>query len=192
MFESLSDRLQAVFQRLGTRTRITEEDVSQAMREVRIALIEADVNLGVVKTFIARLREQAGALVGENAQRGLNPAQQIISLVNDALIDLLGRERVPLTIASPPPTIIMLVGLQGSGKTTHAAKLALHLQQQNISSLMIAAGIYRPAAVTQLVTLGQQVGVPVYEEGTRVSPIQIVRNGIAAARARGSQVVLID
>ena len=100
MFESLSDRLQAVFQRLGTRTRINEEDVTQAMREVRIALIEADVNLGVVKSFVARVREQAVALVGEQAQRGLNPAQQIISLVNDALIDLLGRERVPLTIAT--------------------------------------------------------------------------------------------
>src|SRR5947209_15495379 len=147
MFESLSDRLQAVFQRLGTRTRITEDDVSQAMREVRIALIEADVNLGVVKAFTARVREQAVALVGENAQRGLNPAQQIISLVNDALIDLLGRERVPLEIASPPPTIIMLVGLQGSGKTTHAAKLALHLKQQGYAPMLVAADIYRPAAV---------------------------------------------
>ncbi|HEY8292399.1 MAG TPA: signal recognition particle receptor subunit alpha, partial [Thermomicrobiales bacterium] len=125
MFESLSDRLQAVFQRLGSRTRITEEDVTQAMREVRIALIEADVNLGVVKSFVARVREQAIALVGADAQRGLNPAQQIIVLVNDALIELLGRERVPLTIAAAPSTIIMLVGLQGSGKTTHAAKLAL-------------------------------------------------------------------
>lgn len=192
MFESLSDRLQAVFQRLGTRTRITEEDVSQAMREVRIALIEADVNLGVVRTFVARVREQAIALVGAQAQRGLNPAQQIIALVNDALIDLLGRERVPLTMASPGPTIVMLVGLQGSGKTTHAAKLALHLQKQNTSSLMIAADVYRPAAVTQLVTLGQQVGVPVHEEGTRVPPVQIVRNGIADARARGANVVLID
>src|SRR5207248_7465205 len=115
MFESLSDRLQAVFQRLGTRTRINEEDVSQAMREVRIALIEADVNLGVVRKFRDRVQEQAMALVGQSAQRGLNPAQQIISLVNDALIDLLGRERVPLAVASPPPTIVMLVGLQGAG-----------------------------------------------------------------------------
>ncbi len=192
MFESLSDRLQAVFQRLGSRTRINEDDVSQAMREVRIALIEADVNLGVVKAFVARVREQALALIGGEAQRGLNPAQQIISLVNDALIELLGRERVPLAVATAPPTIIMLVGLQGSGKTTHAAKLALHLQQQNISSLLIAADIYRPAAVTQLVTLGAQVGVPVHEEGTRVPPLQIVRNGLAAAKARGTQVVIID
>ncbi|MHB8647614.1 MAG: signal recognition particle protein, partial [Thermomicrobiales bacterium] len=192
MFESLSDRLQAVFQRLGARTRINEEDVTQAMREVRIALIEADVNLGVVKAFVARVREQAIALVGAEAQRGLNPAQQIISLVNDALIDLLGRERVPLAIATAPPTIIMLVGLQGSGKTTHAAKLALHLQQQGTSSLLVAADIYRPAAVTQLVTLGQQVGVPVHEEGTSVPPVQIVRNALADAKARGAQVVIID
>ena len=192
MFESLSDRLQGVFQRLGTRTRINEDDVAQAMREVRIALIEADVNLGVVKAFVNRVREQALALVGAEAQRGLNPAQQIIALVNDALIDLLGRERVPLTLATTPPTIIMLVGLQGSGKTTHAAKLALHLQQQGISSMLIAADIYRPAAVTQLVTLGQQVGVPVHEEGTSVPPLQIVRDGLAAARARGINVVIVD
>jgi signal recognition particle subunit SRP54 len=192
MFESLSERLQGVFQRLGTRTRITEEDVTQAMREVRMALLEADVNLGVVKAFVARLREQAVALVGGEAQRGLNPAQAIISLVNDALIDLLGRERVPLTMAATPPTIIMLVGLQGSGKTTHAAKLALHLQKQSISSMLVAADIYRPAAVTQLVTLGQQVGVPVHEEGTRIPPLQIVRNALADARARGSEVVIID
>ncbi|HEY8293248.1 MAG TPA: signal recognition particle protein [Thermomicrobiales bacterium] len=192
MFESLSDRLQAVFQRLGSRTRITEEDVTQAMREVRIALIEADVNLGVVKSFVARVREQAVALVGADAQRGLNPAQQIIALVNDALIELLGRERVPLTIATAPPTIIMLVGLQGSGKTTHAAKLALHLQKQGTSALLVAADIYRPAAVTQLVTLGQQVGVPVHEEGTSVPPVQIVGNALADARARGAQVVIID
>ncbi|MCA1667311.1 MAG: signal recognition particle protein Srp54, partial [Thermomicrobia bacterium] len=192
MFESLSDRLQAVFQRLGSRTRITEEDVTQAMREVRIALIEADVNLGVVKSFVARVREQAVALVGADAQRGLNPAQQIISLVNDALIDLLGRERVPLAVAAPPPTIIMLVGLQGAGKTTHAAKLALHLQKQGTSAMLVAADIYRPAAVAQLVTLGQQVGVPVHEEGTRVQPVQIVRNALADAREKRTQVVIID
>ncbi len=192
MFESLSDRLQAVFQRLGSRTRITEEDVTQAMREVRIALIEADVNLGVVKSFVARVREQAVALVGADAQRGLNPAQQIIALVNDALIDLLGRERVPLTIATTPPTIIMLVGLQGSGKTTHAAKLALSLQKEGTSSLLVAADIYRPAAVTQLVTLGRQVGVHVHEEGTTVPPVQIVRNALADARTKGTKVVIID
>ena len=192
MFESLSDRLQGVFQRLGTRRHITEEDVSQAMREVRIALIEADVNLGVVRHFVARVREQAMALVGGQAQRGLNPAQQIIALVNDALIDLLGRERVPLATATPPPTTLMLVGLQGAGKTTHAAKLALHLKNQGLAPLLVAADIYRPAAVTQLVTLAQQVGVPVHEEGTRVRPVEIVRNAIASARARGSNVVIID
>lgn len=192
MFESLTDRLQAVFQRLGTRTRINEEDVSQSMREVRIALIEADVNLGVVRSFVARVREQALALVGEQAQRGLNPVQQIISLVNDALIDLLGRERVPLTIASPPPTTIMLVGLQGAGKTTHAAKLALHLKNQGSAPMLVAADIYRPAAVTQVMTLGAQVDVPVYEEGTRVRPVEIVRHALADARARGVNVILID
>ncbi len=192
MFESLSDRLQGVFQRLGTRRNITEDDVAQAMREVRIALIEADVNLGVVRNFVARVREQALALVGEQAQRGLNPAQQIISLVNDALIDLLGRERVPLATASPPPTTIMLVGLQGAGKTTHAAKLALHLKNQGLAPMLVAADIYRPAAVTQLVTLGAQVGVPVHDEGTRVQPVEIVRNALGSARGRGINVVIID
>ena len=137
MFESLSDRLQAVFQRLGTRTRITEEDVTEAMREVRVALLEADVNFSVVK--VRRRVQERPSLVGAEAQRSLNPAQAIISLVNDALIDLLGRERVPLAIASPPPTIIMLVGLQGSGKTTHAAKLARTSARSGQNPVMVVA-----------------------------------------------------
>ncbi len=192
MFESLSERLQAVFSKLGTRNRVTEDDVAEAMRQVRLALIEADVNLGVVKAFVARVREQAMALIGqESEQRGLNPAQQVISLVNEALIDLLGRERVPLTIASTPPTTIMLVGLQGSGKTTHAAKLALHLKEQGMAPMLVAADIYRPAAIQQVVTLGAQVGVPVHEDG-QIPPVQIVRNALTDARARGIDVLIID
>jgi len=192
MFESLSERLQAVFSKLGTRSRVSEDDVSEAMRQVRLALIEADVNLGVVKAFVARVREQAMALIGqESEQRGLNPAQQVISLVNEALIDLLGRERVPLTIASTPPTTILLVGLQGSGKTTHAAKLALHLKEQGMSPMLVAADIYRPAAIQQVVTLGAQVGVPVHEDG-QIPPVQIVRNALVDARARGIDVLIID
>lgn len=192
MFESLSERLQTVFSKLGTRNRISEEDVSEAMRQVRLALIEADVNLGVVKAFVARVREQAMALVGaETEQRGLNPAQQVISLVNEALIDLLGRERVPINFASTPPTTILLAGLQGAGKTTYAAKLALHLKEQGMAPMLVAADIYRPAAIQQLITLGAQVGVPVHENG-QVPPLEIVRNALIDARARGCDVVIID
>lgn len=191
MFESLSERLQGVFQRFGNRNRIIEEDVTAIAREVRQALMEADVNLSVVKSFTARIREQATALVGQPPQRGLSPAQQVLSLVNEALIDLLGREQAPLQFASAPPTVIMLIGLNGAGKTTHAAKLALHLKREGMAPLLVAADIYRPAAITQLVTLGAQVGVPVYQEG-QIPPPQIAQHAIADARARGANVVIID
>ena len=189
MFESLSDRLQAVFTRLGSRGRLSEEDVDEALKEVRRALLEADVNFKVVKEFVARIRERA---VGEQITKSLTPAQMVVKIVNEELIHLLGDEPVPLKEEQPGPTIIMLVGLQGAGKTTTAAKLALALRKKHKNPLMVAADVYRPAAITQLETLGKQLQIPVYSEGTQAQPPAIARNAVEHARQNRNQVVIID
>jgi len=189
MFESLSDRLQGVFQRLGNRGRLTEKDIDEAMREVRRALIEADVNLSVVKEFIAAVKERA---VGADVLKSLTPGQQVIKIVNEELVTLLGTEQSPLARSSQPPTIIMLVGLQGAGKTTHAAKLAVHLRKSGQTPLLIAADVYRPAAVAQLQALGKQINLPVYDEGTEAAPLEIVERGLRVARDKGNGTVIID
>ncbi|MDP8907819.1 MAG: signal recognition particle protein, partial [Chloroflexota bacterium] len=189
MFESLSDRLQGLFQRLGNRGRLTEKDIDEAMREVRRALIEADVNLTVVKEFVAAVKERS---LGAEVLRSLSPGQQVIKIVHEELIRLLGEEQVPLARANQPPTVIMLVGLQGSGKTTHAAKLGLQLRKQGQQPLLVAADIYRPAAVTQLQTLGKQLNLPVYDEGTSAQPPQIVERALGAARDKGNGTVIVD
>jgi signal recognition particle subunit SRP54 len=189
MFESLSDRLQAVFQKLGGKGRLSEEDVREAMKQVRLALLEADVNLQVVRDFVAKVTERA---VGEEVSRSLTPSQQVIKIVRDELIALLGDAEVPLSEAKLPPTVIMLVGLQGAGKTTHAAKLALHLRKKGKRPLMIAADVYRPAAITQLESLGKQINIPVYSEGSAAKPTDIVRNGLQHARQEHCNVVIID
>ncbi len=189
MFETLSDRLNDVFQRIGKKGRLTEADVDEAMREVRRALLEADVNFKVVRDFVSAVRERA---VGEEVLKALTPAQQVISIVNEELIKVLGSERVPLQTASPPPTIIMMVGLNGAGKTTHAAKLASHLKKEGRKPLMVAADIYRPAAIDQLQTLGRQISVPVHAEGTAESPIKIAQNAIKVAKDEGYNPVIID
>jgi signal recognition particle subunit SRP54 len=189
MFESLSDRLQGLFQRLGNRGRLTEKDIDEAMREVRRALIEADVNLTVVKEFVAAVKERS---LGAEVLRSLSPGQQVIKIVHEELIHLLGEEQVPLARATQPPTVIMLVGLQGSGKTTHAAKLGLQLRKQGQQPLLVAADIYRPAAVTQLQTLGKQLNLPVYDEGTSAQPPQIVERALRVARDKGNATVIID
>ncbi len=189
MFESLSDRLQSVFSRLGSKGRLNDEDVDEALKEVRRALLEADVNFKVVKDFVARIRERA---VGEEITKSLTPAQMVVKIVNDELIHLLGDEAVPLAEARPGPTVIMLVGLQGAGKTTTAAKLALLLRKQHKNPLLVAADVYRPAAITQLETLGKQLQIAVYSEGTEAKPPEIARNAIAFARENNHQVVLID
>jgi signal recognition particle subunit SRP54 len=157
MFESLSDRLQAVFQKLGGKGKLTEDDVREAMKQVRIALLEADVNLKVVRDFVARVTEKA---IGEEVAKSLTPVQQVIKIVHQELIDLLGQANVPLAEARPGPTVIMLIGLQGSGKTTTAAKLALWLRKKGKRPLLVAADIYRPAAITQLESLGASAGYP--------------------------------
>lgn len=189
MFESLSDRLQNVFAKLGSRGRLSEADVDEALKEVRRALLEADVNFKVVKDFVARVREQA---IGQDVTKSLTPAQMVIKIVNDELIHLLGDEPAPLANAQPGPTVILLVGLNGAGKTTMAAKLSLFLRKKHRNPLLVACDVYRPAAIKQLETLGKQIQVPVYTEGTEVAPPVIARNGIAEARKNGNQVVIID
>ncbi len=189
MFETLTDRLNQTFANLTSRGQLSESDVDEAMREVRRALLEADVNFRVVRDFVASVRERA---VGEDVLKSLTPAQTVISIVNEELIKILGDEPVPLTSATSGPTIIMLVGLQGSGKTTHIGKLARHLRAQGRNPLLVAADVYRPAAVNQLQTLGNQLEIPVYEEGVAEKPLKIVRNALKHAGDRGQDPILID
>jgi len=189
LFESLSDRLTETLGRLGRKGRLTEQDVADAMREVRRALLEADVNFKVVKEFVAAVQARS---VGQDVLRSLTPAQTAIGIVHDELIKVLGTEREPLQNPNRPPQILLMVGLQGSGKTTHSGKLALHLRKEGRNPLMVAADIYRPAAVNQLQSLGKQVNIPVYEEGTRARPVEIAANSISFANERGFNPVIID
>lgn len=188
MFSSLSDRLGAIFSRLRSRGKLTEADVSEVLREVRVALLEADVNLGVVKDFIASIRERA---VGAEVLESLTPAQAVVKIVHDGLVELMGSTVEPLRFSSSGPTTIMLVGLQGSGKTTQAAKLALRLREQGRRPLLVACDVYRPAAIDQLKTLGEQIEVPVFEEGTR-SPVAIARSALQHAQQVGHGAVILD
>jgi len=190
MFESLSDRLQTVFQKLGSKGILTEDDVREGMKQVRMALLEADVNYKVTKEFVARVTEQA---VGEEVMKSLTPHQQVVKIVNQELVKLLGETNEPLQEARPGPTIIMLVGLQGTGKTTLAAKLGLYLRKQKGKRVMlVACDVYRPAAINQLETLGKQLNIPVYSEGTDAHPPDIARRAIEQARQDLVNVVIID
>jgi signal recognition particle subunit SRP54 len=188
MFDSLADKLQEVFRKLSGKGRLSEQDVNDAMREVRMALLEADVNYKVVKDFTARVRERA---IGNDVTRSLTPAQMVIKIVNEEMVAILG-EAVRLDLSGAPPVVLMLVGLQGSGKTTMAAKLALHLRRTGQRPLLVAADTYRPAAITQLETLGKQIDVPVHSEGDKVSPVTICENAVKRARREGYSVVLLD
>jgi len=188
MFENLTERLQDVFRRLRKRGVLREADVDQVLREIRLALLEADVHYKVVKDFIARVRERA---VGTEVGRALSPAQQVIKIVYEELVATLG-EPGRLELKGPPPHVVMLVGLQGSGKTTTVAKLARHLKESGRLPLMVAADTYRPAAVTQLEVLGRQLGLPVYSEGVQAAPPDICERGVQEARRRGYDVVVLD
>lgn len=188
MFENLSGKLQSVFSGLSNRGKLSEADVDAALREVRLALLEADVNFKVVKDFIKRVRERA---VGAEVMRSLTPAQQVVKIVHEELIATLG-ETARLDLSGPSPHVIMLVGLQGSGKTTHAAKLATTLRKGGQRPLMVAADTRRPAAITQLEVLGRQIDVPVHSEGDRVPPPQICANAVKRARESAYSVVLLD
>ncbi len=188
MFDNLSDKLQAVFDKLATRGKLSEQDVNAALREVRLALLEADVNYKVVKDFISRVKERA---VGAEVTKSLTPAQQVIKIVNEELIRTLG-EPAKLNLKGPQPYVIMLVGLQGSGKTTTAAKLANLLRKSGHRPLLVAADTYRPAAVTQLEILGKQLGIPVHSEGTKTSPPKICKHALKKAREGAHSVVILD
>jgi signal recognition particle subunit SRP54 len=188
VFENLSDKLQSVFSGLSNRGKLSEADVDAALREVRLALLEADVNFRVVKDFIQRVRERA---VGAEVMKSLTPAQQVVKIVNEELIATLG-EPARLDLSGPSPHVIMLVGLQGSGKTTTAAKLALTLRKSGQRPLMVAADTRRPAAITQLEVLGRQLDVPVHSEGDKVPPPTICANAVKRARESAYSVVLLD
>jgi len=189
-FENLTERLQNVFKNLRKKGKITESDIQEATKEIRLALLEADVALPVVKDFIKKVRERA---IGHEVIDTLNPAQQIIKIVNEELTEVLGSDTAEIIKSPKIPTIIMMVGLQGAGKTTFAGKLANKLKkEEDARPLMIAADIYRPAAIDQLKTLGQQIDVPVFALGTEVPAVEIVRQGLEQAKANHNDYVLID
>jgi signal recognition particle subunit SRP54 len=188
MFEGLTNKLQAVFDKLSKRGILSEADVDAALREVRLALLEADVNYTVVKDFLGRVRARA---VGVEVRKHLTPAQQIVKIVHEELITTLGKA-APLDLSGQPPHVIMLVGLQGCGKTTMAAKLALRLKTAGQRPLLVAADTYRPAAVTQLQVLGKQLDLPVHSEGTQVLPPDICRNALKRAKESAYGVVILD
>jgi signal recognition particle subunit SRP54 len=188
LFDQLSERLGAVFKRLSGRGKLSEGDVNEALREVRVALLEADVSLAAAKAFVARVKDQA---IGANVLESLSPAQTIVKIVYDELVALLGGAQARLQFADAPPSVILMVGLQGSGKTTQVGKLALRLKEQGRRSLLIAADVYRPAAIEQLQTLGKQIDLPVFERGTG-DPVKIARDGVAEARRLGLSTVIVD
>lgn len=189
MFEQLTNRLQDVFDGLGRVGKLTEKDVDKAMREVRMALLEADVSLSVVKDFVRRVKERA---IGADVGRSLKPGQQVVKIVHEELLETLGEGAKLNFSGSNKPHVIMLVGLQGSGKTTTGAKLALFLRRDGRAPFMIAADTYRPAAVDQLVTLAKQIQVPYYEEGTTAKPPDIVARGLKVAKEQNVAVVIVD
>jgi signal recognition particle subunit SRP54 len=188
VFENLTDKLQNVFSKLAKRGKLSEGDVDAALREVRLALLEADVNYKVAKDFVARVHERA---VGAEVMRTLTPAQQVIKIVHEELINTLG-EPSKLDLSGSPPHVIMLVGLQGSGKTTTAAKLALSLRKSGHRPLLVAADPRRPAAVTQLEVLGKQLDIPVYEEGLKVPPPRVCANAVKRAEESAYSTVILD
>jgi len=188
MFDSLSTRLQTIFDRLGSRGRLSEDNIQEALREVRVALLEADVNFKVVRTFIDRVKEKA---VGQDVLKSLTPGQQVVKVVHDELTELLGGSGHRLTMAPHPPTVIMLIGLQGSGKTTTAAKLARMYAKQGQHPMLAAADTYRPAAIDQLRTLGDQIEVPVVG-GAEQTPLEICKAAKAEAATRGLTPLVLD
>ncbi len=189
MFQSLSDKLANAFKKFRNRGRLTEADVKEGMREIKLALLEADVNFKVVREFVKRVSERA---VGSDVLESLLPAQQIVKIVNEELVELMGRENAKLEISSAPPTVIMMCGLQGAGKTTHAAKLAGMYKKKGKNPLLVACDIYRPAAIDQLKVVGEQLGIPVFEMGSNISPVEIARAGIVHAKKHGHDMVFVD
>ncbi|MBJ6363349.1 signal recognition particle protein [Paenibacillus sp. GCM10012307] len=188
-FEGLANRLQSVFSKLRGKGKVSEDDVAEAMREVRLALLEADVNFKVVKEFISKVKEKA---VGQEVMSSFTPGMVIIDIVNKELTELMGGTQSKLAKASKPPTVIMMAGLQGAGKTTTSGKLAKLLLKSNHKPLLVACDIYRPAAIKQLQVLGEQVGAPVFSMGDGVSPVEITRNALQYAKDNHNDYVIID
>ena len=188
MFEALTQRLEAIFDRLRGAGRLTEENIQEALREVRVALLEGDVNFKVVRGFVERVRERA---VGQDVLQSLTPGQQVVKIVHDELVGLLGGATHRLTMAPRPPTVIMVLGLQGSGKTTTVGKLGRHFQREGFRPLLVAADVYRPAAIDQLRVLGRDLGLPVHGEEGR-APVDIAREALAQAATQGLNPVLLD
>ena len=189
IFESLSDRLQATFKKLRGHGKLTEDDVNEAMREVRMALLEADVNFKVVKQFIKTVKERA---IGQDILETLTPAQVVIKIVDEELTKLMGGTQSRLNISPKPPTVIMMVGLQGAGKTTSAGKLGLALKKQGKRPLLVAADIYRPAAITQLQVLGKQLDIPVFSMEQGTDAVTIAKSSIGYSQSHACDVVIID
>ncbi|MBP5975893.1 signal recognition particle protein [Brasilonema sp. CT11] len=189
MFEALADRLEGAWKKLRGQDKISQSNIQDALREVRRALLEADVNLQVVKDFVTEVETKA---LGAEVITGVRPDQQFIKIVHDELVQVMGEENVPLAQADHSPTIVLMAGLQGTGKTTATAKLALHLRKSERSCLMVATDVYRPAAIDQLITLGKQIDVPVFELGSDADPVEIARQGVERAKAEGVDTVIID
>ena len=189
LFSGLADRLQGIFKNLRGRGRLSEADVNECLREIRMALLEADVNFKVVKDFTARVKTRA---VGADVLESLNPAQQVVKIVYEEMTEMMGGAQRSITMASEPPTVIMMVGLQGSGKTTTAAKLARHFAKQGKRPLLVAADLYRPAAVQQLQTLGKQLDIPVLAIEGETNPLAVVRSVRETALAQLRDVVIVD
>lgn len=189
MFDALADRLEQAWKKVRGQDKITDSNVKDALREVRRALLEADVNLQVVKDFVAEVEQNA---LGAEVIAGVRPDQQFIEIVYNELVKVMGDANVPLAEAETAPTIVLMAGLQGTGKTTATAKLALHLRKENRNALLVATDVYRPAAIDQLIALGKQINVPVFEMGKDADPVEIARQGVEKARADGFDVVIVD
>lgn len=189
VFEGLSDKLQNALGKLKGRGKLTEKDVDRAMREVRLALLEADVNFKVVKDFIKSVKERA---IGSEVMESLTPGQHVIKIVNEELTKLMGEKEVKLEFSSTPPTVILMCGLQGAGKTTTSGKLALNLKKQNKRPLLVACDVYRPAAIKQLQVVGERVDVPVFSMGDKNNPVDIAKAALEHGRKNGNDVIIID
>ena len=188
-FQSLSEKLSNAFQKFRNKGKLTEADVKEGMREIKLALLEADVNFKVVREFVKTVSERA---VGSDVLESLVPAQQIVKIVNEELTNIMGGSQSKLTISPKPPTVIMMVGLQGAGKTTHAGKLAGMYKKQGKRPLLVACDIYRPAAIKQLEVVGAQLDIPVFQMGDKVSPVKIAEEGLKFALAKGYDMVFVD
>ena len=189
MFDALADRLEEAWKKMRGQDKISESNIKDALREVRRALLEADVNLQVIKDFIAEVEQKA---LGAQVIAGVRPDEQFIEIVYNELLEVMGEANVPLARADNSPTVILMAGLQGTGKTTATAKLALYLRKENRSCLMVATDVYRPAAIDQLKALGKQINVPVFELGVGADPVEIARQGVEKAKADGVDTVIID